>query len=186
MSEQRSMIEPFDKDADDLDEFEPGQTPQLFSRRSVLRMGVGVLSVLALLEVGGASTLYLQSNAVTGRLGGLVTAGLVDDFGFGSVTEFPRFGFFLVRSSDGGFLAVDNRCTHLGCAVSWSPEDGSFLCPCHAAVFDFYGTNQGPPVPRPLDLFAVEINDGEIRVDTARKLRRETFDPIQLVYAEVL
>lgn len=186
MDEYTDVTVPFDADLDDQDEIEEELAPHLISRRGVLKMGVGVLSALALLEVGGASVLYLQSNAGNGKFGGLVTAGPVDDFVPGSVTEFAQFGFFLVRSPDGGFLAAYNRCTHLGCTVYWSPQDDKFFCPCHAASFDFYGTHQGPPVPRPLDLFAVEISEGKVRVDTARVLRRESFEPVQLVYAEVL
>lgn len=186
MDEQTNVTVPPCAQAGQADADQKARGPQRLSRRSVLKMGVGALSVLALVEFGSAGALYLQSNAAKGKFGGLVTAGLVEDFPPGSVTEFPQAGFFLVRSPSGGFLAVHNRCTHLGCTVYWSAQDDSFFCPCHAAAFDFYGTHEGPPVPRPLDLLTVEISDGEVRVDTAQLTQRDSFEPVQLVYAEVL
>jgi cytochrome b6-f complex iron-sulfur subunit len=162
---------------------EAGHEPQLFSRRNVLKLGVGALSALALLEFGGASVLYLQSNTSLGEFGGIVTAGPVDDFPPSSVTEFPHARFFLIRTPDGGFLAAHSRCTHLGCTVTWSQQDEQFVCPCHAAAFDFYGIQEGPPTPRPLDLFNVQIVAGEVRVDTSKIRQRESFESIQLVHA---
>jgi nitrite reductase/ring-hydroxylating ferredoxin subunit len=153
------------------------------SRRSFLKAGVGALGALALLEIGGAGLLYLQAGSLDGEFGGVVTAGLIDDFPPGSVTEFTNSHFFLIRSPDGGFLAVHNRCTHLGCTVSWEPAENRFFCPCHAASFDFYGDYQNPPVPRPLDTFRVIFDESLVRVDTAEPRRRETFEPRQLVYA---
>ena len=172
-----------DEHTHDIRDADAASEESLFSRRNVLKLGVGALGALALFEFGGASLLYVRSNSMRGEFGGVVTAGLVDDFSPGSVTEFPEARFFLVRAPDGGFLALHSRCTHLGCTVEWEAERNGFLCPCHAAAFDFYGLQQGPPVPRPLDLFDVQIVDGEVRVDTARLYRREGFQSIQLVHA---
>jgi cytochrome b6-f complex iron-sulfur subunit len=158
------------------------ETPQI-SRRGFLKAGVGLLSTLALLEMGGGGLLFLRARSLEGQYGGLVTAGAVDEFPPGSVTEFQDGHFFLVRAAEGGFLAVHSRCTHLGCTVNWVPAEGRFLCPCHAAAFDFYGTDEGPPVPRPLDLFPIEFKDELVRVDTSQPQRRESFDTAQLIYA---
>jgi Rieske Fe-S protein len=98
------------------------------------------------------------------------------------VTEFTDACFFLIRADDGGFLAVHSRCPHLGCTVTWEPEMDKFLCPCHASTFDFYGNFDNPPVPRPLDVFEIEIEEGVVRVDTAQPKRREQFTPEQLTY----
>ena len=48
------------------------------SRRNFLKMGVGTLIALALLEVGGASLLFMQPRSLEGEFGGLVKAGPVD------------------------------------------------------------------------------------------------------------
>jgi cytochrome b6-f complex iron-sulfur subunit len=152
------------------------------SRRSFLKRGVGALGVIAALEVGGASLLFIQSRAEGGRTGKVIEAGKVHSFPPGSVTEFPQAGFFLVRAHDGGFLAVHRRCPHLGCTVDWKPGYDRFFCPCHGANFDFYGNFEGPPVPRSLDIFAVLIEDGKVRVDTSGLQMRERFSTEQLVY----
>lgn len=156
---------------------------QELSRRNFLKLGVGALSVVAVLEAGVAGFLFLQSRSQEGEFGGLVTVGEIEDFPLGSVIEFPEKRFFLIRSHDGGFLAVHNRCTHLGCTVYWAPEKNHFVCPCHASSFDFYGDFTNPPVPRPLDTFPVQIEDPLVQVDTSRLQQRERFEENQLVYA---
>jgi cytochrome b6-f complex iron-sulfur subunit len=153
------------------------------SRRNFLRIGMGTLGALALIEVGGASFFFFRSRSLEGEYGGIIKAGSVEDFPHNSVTEFADSHFFLIRAADGGFLAVHNRCTHLGCLVNWVPEDNEFICPCHAATFDFYGVHRNPPVPRPLDTFPVEFDEGLIRVDTSQPQQRERFAPEQLAYS---
>jgi cytochrome b6-f complex iron-sulfur subunit len=157
--------------------------PRVLSRRNFLKVGVGTLSTLALLEIGGAGFLFLRSRSVEGEFGGVVTAGSLDGFPPDSVTEFADNHFCLIRASDGGFLAVHNRCTHLGCTVNWVSSENQFVCPCHAATFDFYGNHASPPVPRPLDTFAVRIEDTMVMVDTSQPRRRDRFAPEQLIYA---
>ena len=152
------------------------------SRRSFVKVGMGALASLALIEMGGAGFLFLRARSMEGEFGGLITAGPVDGFPNGSVTEFADGHFFLIRSPDGGFLAVHNRCTHLGCTVNWLESDNVFICPCHAAAFDFYGNFDGPPVPRPLDTFKVEFDEKVVLVDTAMPKRRETYEPEQLAF----
>ncbi|MCP4543969.1 MAG: Rieske (2Fe-2S) protein [Chloroflexi bacterium] len=157
---------------------------QELSRRNFLKLGIGVLGVIATLEAGAAGVLFLQSRGQEEGFGGLITAGSIDDFPLGSVIEFPEHRFFLIRSHDGGFLAVHNRCTHLGCTVFWDPEQNHFVCPCHASSFDFYGDFESPPVPRPLDTLSIQIKeDMVVQVDTSRLQQRENFMPEQLVYA---
>jgi cytochrome b6-f complex iron-sulfur subunit len=153
------------------------------SRRNFLKMGIGALSALALLEVSGASLLFMKPRSLEGEFGGLVKAGPADSFPPGSVVEFPDGRFFLVRSSEGGFLAVYRRCTHLGCSVNWEPDQNRFFCPCHASSFDLHGDVENPPAPRALDTFPVQITDGQVIVDTGRTQSRDTFTQDQLVYA---
>ena len=153
------------------------------SRRDFLKMGIGALSALAVLEVGGASLLFMQPRALEGAFGGIVNAGSVDSFPLGSVVEFPDGRFFLVRSHDGGFLAVYQRCTHLGCSVTWEADKSRFFCPCHASSFDIHGSVENPPAPRALDTFPATIDGGQVLVDTGQALSRDTFEPEQLVYA---
>ncbi len=158
-----------------------GEAPQS-ARRNFLKLGAGALGLLAILEVGGASLLFLSPRSLEGDFGGTVNAGSAESFPNRTVTEFPDGRFFLVRSEDGGFLAVYRRCTHLGCSVSWEPSQNRFGCPCHASNFDFYGNVENPPAPRALDTFPIEIKDGQVLVDTSRPQSRDAFDLGQLVY----
>ena len=153
------------------------------TRRNFLKLGVQALGALALLEIGVASLSYMQPRSLEGEFGGVVSAGPADSFPPGSVTQFPAGRFFLVRGEDGGFLALYQRCTHLGCAVSWEAQESRFFCPCHGSYFDAQGDVENPPAPRALDTFAIRIEAGEVLVDTAKSQSRDRFSPDQLVYA---
>lgn len=153
---------------------------ELLSRRSFLKMSLGILSAAAAVEVGGGVLLYLQARSKEAIEGGLVDAGAVESIPVGSVNEYAEEGFYLVRDEAGRFLAVSRRCPHLGCNVIWQAEQQQFICPCHASSFDQYGQFESPPVPRPLDIYEVEIADGQVWVNTARVHSRQQFEPGQL------
>jgi cytochrome b6-f complex iron-sulfur subunit len=153
------------------------------TRRNFLKLGITALGVIAALEAGGASLIYLRSHSLKDVFGSIIDVGRVEAFQPGSITEYPDARFFLIRASDGGFLALHTRCPHLGCSVIWVPEKEQFLCPCHAADFDSYGAHGKPPVTRALDMFPVTIKDGAVRVDTTTVVQRETYSADQLTYA---
>jgi len=153
------------------------------SRQNFLKMGIGTLTALALLEITGAGILFLKPRSLEGQFGGVVKIGPIDSFPPGSVTEFPDGHFFLVRANDGGFLATYSRCPHLGCTVNWEPYNNQFYCPCHASSFDLYGNFETPPVPRALDIFLVQISGDTVVVDTSVLQRRKNFSEDELVYA---
>jgi len=153
---------------------------EVLSRRDFLRLGMAVLGTVAALEAGAAGLMYFRSHSMKGEFGSQVTAGYIEDFRPGSVTEFAEARFYLVRVEEGGFLAVHSRCPHLGCTVQWVAEGQQFLCPCHASKFDMHGADQNPPVARPLDTFPVTIDDGEVIVDTTQMTQRSGYSPDQL------
>jgi len=55
------------------------------SRRDFLKLGIGALSALAVLEMGGVSLFFMQPRRLVGEFGGIVNAGPVDSFPAGSV-----------------------------------------------------------------------------------------------------
>jgi cytochrome b6-f complex iron-sulfur subunit len=141
-------------------------------------LGIGVA---ALGEMAWIVLSFLKPRRqAPGRSGGLVVAGAADMFAPGSVTAFPEGKFYVVRLADGGFLALHRQCTHLGCSVPWDEASGRFACPCHASSFDLRGLVLSPPAPRPLDLFAVRIENGIVKVDASTPIRRSAFDASQV------
>jgi cytochrome b6-f complex iron-sulfur subunit len=111
----------------------------------------------------------------------VIVAGPVDRFEPGTVTAFPEGRFYLARLVGGGFLALNRECTHLGCTVPWVAAEGRFICPCHASAFDITGAVLSPPAPRPLDIFAVRIENDIVKVDVSRPIRRSAFAENQVV-----
>lgn len=155
---------------------------QEFSRRNFLKLGLGALSAVAVAELVGVSIMFLKARSQEGKFGGKITAGSLEDFPNGSVTEFEDGNFYLVRSQDGGFLSVYRRCPHLGCTVDWVEAKGRFYCPCHASSFDMYGDYISQQAPRALDSFTITIKDGKVVVDTSQITRRERYSPEQLIF----
>lgn len=150
-------------------------------RRSFLRLAWIGLGVAALGEAAWIVATFLRPrHKPTATAGTLLLAGPAESFAPGSVTAFPAGRFYLVRLEDGGFLALSRQCTHLGCSVPWDEAAGRFACPCHASVFDLRGTVLAPPAPRPLDLFAIRIENGIVKVDTSTPIRRSSFEPSQV------
>lgn len=152
------------------------------TRRGALIWLWSVLGLAAVAELGWVAASFIRPrSAAGGRDAEVVLAGAVDDFVPGSVTPFPAGRFYLVRLEDGGFLAVHRECTHLGCTVPWRAESRRFECPCHASVFDITGEVLSPPAPRPLDLLEVRIENGVVKVDPGRRLRRTSYSSSQVV-----
>lgn len=157
-------------------------TGQPISRRDALKTIWAALGGMVALEVSGLALAYMQPRLAQGEFGSVISAGVVDDFPPNSVTHIKNGRFYLVRLADGGFLAVYQRCTHLGCTVPWDQEQGMFVCPCHNSQFSPDGQVLNPPAPRPLDLFPITIIDSHIEVNTGAPLAREAADPAQVVY----
>ena len=153
-------------------------------RRGFLKLvGWAGLGTLAAGELTYASLRFIAPRTAAGEFGGVFTVGAVDDFPPGSVTPYTEGRFFLVRLEDGGFLALYRSCTHLGCAVPWDAEKGRFVCPCHGSEFEADGAVINSPAPRPLDLFRVKIEGGQVMVDTGDKIRRDDASDTQAVFA---
>jgi cytochrome b6-f complex iron-sulfur subunit len=157
-------------------------TETTITRRDMLKTAWAVMGGVAFIELGGVALAYMQPRLAEGEFGSLITAGKVDDFPAGSVTQVPNGRFYLARLTDGGFLALYQRCTHLGCNVPWDQTKGEFICPCHSSKFSPEGELLNPPAPRPLDLFALTIDEGLVKVDTSQPIARSKYELSQVVY----
>jgi len=143
------------------------------SRRQLLRW-FGWTTLLVILGEMAAGFLPFFWPRKVGAFGGTVQAGAVTDFKVGDVKKNNEGKFYLSRVPE-GFLALWQKCPHLGCTVPWlenqQSEDsiaptGRFNCPCHGSIYDRYGQIIQGPAPRPMDMFKVTIRDGRIYVDT--------------------
>jgi len=65
---------------------------------------------------------------------------------------------------DTPYVAISDRCVHLGCPVRWVSAAERFICPCHGGVYDLLGKPvAGPPV-RPLDRFYTRVTGENVEV----------------------
>ena len=69
---------------------------------------------------------------------------------------------WLQRRGAAEVVALDAKCTHLGCTVDWSDKDGSFICPCHGGRFNADGKATVKPVVQPLRRRKVIVEDGNV------------------------
>jgi cytochrome b6-f complex iron-sulfur subunit len=149
-------------------------------RRALWWFGGGLLAALGA-EIAWVAAAFVRPRGRRGgEAGALFDVGPAESFVPGTVTPFPAGRFYLARLEDGGFLALDRTCTHLGCTVPWDADRGCFACPCHASTFDIRGAVLAPPATRPLDLHPVRIENGVVKVDLSRRVRRPAFDPSQV------
>jgi cytochrome b6-f complex iron-sulfur subunit len=149
-------------------------------RQFILISWAASLALLAV-QTGIALLKFFEPRVQTGGFGGRLKAGLVEEFPPGTVQHVPAGQFYISHIESVGLLAIWHRCTHLGCTVPWQQEENQFNCPCHSSFFDPNGEVTGGPAPRPLDLFPLEIQDGEVIVDTSRTIERQKFDPSQAI-----
>ncbi len=56
--------------------------------------------------------------------------------GHGGVVELEGRKAGVYKDAAGAEHAVDARCPHLGCELSWNPDDSTWDCPCHGSRFD--------------------------------------------------
>jgi Rieske Fe-S protein len=62
------------------------------------------------------------------------------------------------------FIAISDRCAHLGCPVRWVDASERFICPCHGGVYDLLGRPVGGPPVRPLDRFYTRVRGNEVQL----------------------
>ena len=62
-----------------------------------------------------------------------------------------------LQPDDLEFLAIWNRCAHLGCPVAYSRGGDVYTCPCHGGAYDSRGLVTAGPPPRPLDRMDIKL-----------------------------
>lgn len=142
-----------------------------------------MLSTIGLFNQAGIALYkFFKPRVEAGAFGGKVVAGRIEEFEVGKVSLVRKGRFYISVLEDGGMLALWQQCTHLGCTVPWVESANLFQCPCHSSIFTPEGEIVSGPAPRPLDIFPIEIIDGEIVVDTGKQITRTEHDDSHVTY----
>jgi menaquinol-cytochrome c reductase iron-sulfur subunit len=108
----------------------------------------------------------------------LIDLGPLENFPIGAPTRFDftltrvngwertavNYGLYVVRRNESEARVFSDICTHLGCRVTWHPDQEHYISPCHDGHFDVLGNVISGPPPRPLDEFATEMENGNLFV----------------------
>lgn len=101
------------------------------------------------------------------------------------VAEIPERGWrtlddagapLFVSRRGGEVVALDGRCTHMGCPVRWDGDAASFRCPCHNGRYDAGGVPVEGPPKRPLGRLPVVARGDEVIVGGAAAPSAERID----------
>src|SRR5262249_61146586 len=97
-------------------------------KRGLNRRGFfGVAWAVALVGLFGQASIamleYLKPQVKAGGFGSKVIAGRPKEFKAGTVSLVQQGHFYISRLQDGGYLALWQRCTHLGCTVPWRADE---------------------------------------------------------------
>ena len=82
----------------------------------------------------------------------------------GKVFRFGAKPALLIRLPNGDLRAFTAICTHLGCTVEYRSDLQQIWCPCHNGFYNLQGVNVSGPPPRPLQQYAVAVQDDKIWV----------------------
>jgi nitrite reductase/ring-hydroxylating ferredoxin subunit len=75
----------------------------------------------------------------------------------------PHDPCIVVRTGARTYVAYNQKCTHLSCAVIPDPARGRFHCPCHEGAFDLAtGAPTAGPPRRPLERVLLEIRGNDL------------------------
>lgn len=149
-------------------------------RRAFLKHAWQGMTALVAASMGYIGWRFLDSRPSDHLVGKLITITNPSTLMPESVTPFPEGQFYLIRTTDGGFLALSRQCTHLACMVLWQAEH--FRCPCHGSEFEINGSVLNAPASDPLWRYAIAVDGNRLVVDTQRKLKRSDHLSDDLVY----
>ncbi len=147
------------------------------SRRSFLKMVIGVLAFLNGLIVGipfiktlitpaGVKKLPWYKLADVNSLppGQPVHLKFTAQIEEAYIRETVLRSVWVIKHSPSVLTVYSPICTHLGCHFTWNDKTENFECPCHGSVFDIDGKVLGGPAPRPLDTLPYKIENGSLLV----------------------
>jgi cytochrome b6-f complex iron-sulfur subunit len=171
-----------------VDEEELGVTRRQFFNRSILAsLGVGT-------GLFGVASIAFLWPSTGGGFGDVVTVGSIDEientlaekqpFYNASartwIQAYPKdavkkaekvYDARLIPGMEAGYVALYQKCPHLGCRVPWCTSSQWFECPCHGSKYNRVGEKKGGPAPRGMDRFVITISGNDVIVDTSEPLQ---------------
>jgi cytochrome b6-f complex iron-sulfur subunit len=165
-----------------VDEEELGVTRRQFFNRSILAgsgIGLGAFGVASLAflwPTGGAGT---QTKVNVGSEADAKTAfdSRIPFYNAAAkvyIVAYPKadlpkarkvYDDLVFSGMEQGYVALFQKCVHLGCRVPWCDSSQWFECPCHGSKYNRVGEKRGGPAPRGLDRYPLEVTGGNIIVD---------------------
>ncbi len=153
--------------------------PQNISRRDFIKVTTGIVGGLIGLAIGLPTVAYLLSPSLrTSEDNSMIDLGPLENFPIGIPTKFEftrtkvngwertatNYGLYVVRRDNNEVRVFSDVCTHLGCLITWHPDQKHYISPCHDGHFDLLGNVVSGPPPRPLDEFVTHIENGNLIV----------------------
>lgn len=144
-----------------------GEQAEGVTRREFLATAVVAGTFLATgIAIVNAVIRYLipPAESIAGTSESIEVAALAD-VPDGTAKNFPYNGVpCAIINLKGEIRGFSRVCTHLDCAIDWDVASRTFVCPCHAAVFDTNGAVVSGPAPKPIPRLKVDVKDGKIFV----------------------
>jgi Rieske Fe-S protein len=149
------------------------------SRRDFIKSVAAFVGTLIGVGIGLPSIFYLLSPSLEKTEDdSFIDLGALEKYPIGIPTriEFTRtrvngwertatnYGLYVVRRNESEVRVFSDICTHLGCRITWHPNEEHYISPCHDGHFDIVGNVVSGPPPRPLDEFTAEIKNGNLIV----------------------
>lgn len=68
--------------------------------------------------------------------------------GHGGIVTINRMRYACYRDENGELHSISAKCPHMGCELTWNPDEKSWDCPCHGSRFDVDGNLLDNPAKR--------------------------------------
>jgi len=174
----------------DVTAWEPVDEEELgVARRQFLNRGLGLVVGFSLAGFGAACLGFLWPTGSSG-FGGKIAAGKISDIvayieahaapfyipeARAYVQQYPSadlpaakkvYSAVTYAGMQEGFVALYQRCVHLGCRVPWCQSSQWFECPCHGSKYNRVGEKKAGPAPRGMDRFAILVSGGQLTINT--------------------
>jgi len=83
--------------------------------------------------------------------------------GHGGIIRYQGRKTGIYKSPEGKVYMVSVKCPHLGCELSWNPDELSWDCPCHGSRFDYKGNKINNPAQNNLPKL-LRVTESEMKL----------------------